>query len=278
MAELPTGTVTFLFTDIEGSTGLLQELGRDRYRELQDGHAEIMRRAISAGSGVEIRTEGDSFFVVFPTPIGALRAAETAQRELADTEIRVRMGLHTGEGRPGGDDYVGIDVNRAARIAAAGHGVQVILSDATRALVEHDLPPGISLRDLGLHRLKDIDHREHLHDLVIDGLPSDFPALKSRDAQPTNLPAPRTSFIGRRREIGEVTELLQKARLLTVTGPGGTGKTRLALRVAAAQLGRIPDGVFFVDLSTVTDAALVPADILAALRVPETPGTDPRTT
>jgi predicted ATPase/class 3 adenylate cyclase len=284
VSELPTGTVTYLFTDVEGSTRLLRKLGRETYRQMQDAHASIMRGAIKASRGAEVRTEGDSFFVVFSTPAEALKAAAGAQRELTaypwpgEDRITVRMGLHTGEGVTGGDDYVGFDVNRAARIAAAGHGGQVILSDATRALVEHDLPPGISVRDLGLHRLKDIDHREHLHDLVIDGLPSDFPALKSRDAQPTNLPAPRTSFIGRLREIGEVTELLQKARLLTITGPGGTGKTRLALRVAAAQLGRIPDGVFFVDLSAVTDAALVPADILAALRIPEIPGTDPRTT
>src|ERR687896_2035615 len=151
MAELPTGTVTFLFTDIEGSTRLLQELGRDRYRELQDAHADIMRRAIRAGSGVEIRTEGDSFFVVFPTPIGALRAAVTAQRDLADTDIRVRMGLHTGEGRPGGDDYVGIDVHRAARIAAAGHGGQILLSDATRDPLPPDRP-----RHLGAPPLKDL--------------------------------------------------------------------------------------------------------------------------
>ena len=233
MAELPTGTVTFLFTDIEGSTRLLQELGRDRYRELQDGHAEIMRRAISAGSGVEIRTEGDSFFVVFPTPIGALRAAETAQRELADTEIRVRMGLHTGEGRPGGDDYVGIDVNRAARIAAAGHGGQILLSDAARSLVEHDLPDGVTIRDLGTHRLKDIAHPERLFDVVIDGLPADFPQLKTLDARPNNLPLQLTSFVGRDVEIDETVRLLDDHRLVTLTGPGGTGKTRLAVAVAS---------------------------------------------
>ncbi|HEX8099181.1 MAG TPA: adenylate/guanylate cyclase domain-containing protein, partial [Actinomycetota bacterium] len=211
--NLPTGTVTFMFTDIEGSTKLLQDLGDD-YRRVQDDHAEIMRKAINEGEGREIRTEGDSFFAVFPTPSGAVHAAVAAQRSLATHEwshgrpLRVRMGLHTGEGRLGGDDYLGIDVNRAARIAAAGHGGQVLLSDATRSLVEHSLPKGAALRDLGPHRLKDLEHAEHLFDLVIDALPSDFPPLKSLDARPNNLPLQLTSFIGRRQEIQRIAELL----------------------------------------------------------------------
>src|SRR5437667_2528808 len=179
MAKLPTGTVTFLFTDIEGSTKLLQQLG-DRYAAVRDEHAAIIRRAIAEGGGVEVSTVGDSFFAVFPSPVGAVRAAVAAQRGLATHDwspgapVRVRMGLHTGEGVPGGDNYVGIDVNRAARIAGAAHGGQVILSDATRGLAEHSLPEGASLRDLGEHRLKDIIHPERLHHLVIDGLPADF--------------------------------------------------------------------------------------------------------
>src|SRR5262245_22768947 len=162
MSELPTGTVTFLFTDIEGSTRLLQELG-DGYGPLQDRQASILRAAIDGGGGVEIRTEGDAFFAVFPTASGGLRAAVRAQRELASSPwpdgapIRVRMGLHTGEGVLGGDDYLGIDVNRAARIAATGHGGQVVISAATLALVADSLPPGVSVRDLGEHRLKDIE-------------------------------------------------------------------------------------------------------------------------
>ena len=216
MTELPTGTVTFLFTDIEGSTKLLQELCGDAYQRIQDQHADIMRRAVTAGRGHEVRTEGDSFFVVFPTPAGALRAAVTAQRELAGTEVRVRMGLHTGEGRIGGDDYVGIDVNRAARIAAAGHGGQVLISDATRGLVEHDLPDGVTIRDLGPHRLKDIARPEHLFDLVIDELPSDFPPVKSLDARPNNLPLELTSFVGRDAEIAETVRLLDEHRLVTL--------------------------------------------------------------
>ncbi|MGH2682986.1 MAG: adenylate/guanylate cyclase domain-containing protein [Actinomycetota bacterium] len=163
MRDLPTGTVTFLFTDIEGSTRLLRRLG-DRYRELVDGHGRILRAAIVEGGGAEIRTEGDSFFAVFATPAGALAAAVQAQRALAahrwpdSQSVMVRMGLHTGEGVLGTDDYIGLDVHLAARIAAAGHGGQVLLSEATRALVEHTLPDGVSLRDLGRHRLK--GHRE----------------------------------------------------------------------------------------------------------------------
>ena len=180
MAELPTGTVTFLFTDIEGSTRLLRRLG-EAYAPLQDEHASIMRDAIALGSGVEIRTEGDAFFAVFPTPGGAVRAAVTAQRGLAShpwpdgSEVRVRMGMHSGDGVLGGDDYVGIDVNRAARIAATGHGGQIVISEPTRALLADSLPEGVAFRDLGVHRLKDFDRAEHLHDLAIDGLDTELP-------------------------------------------------------------------------------------------------------
>ena len=167
MPELPTGTVTFLFTDIEGSTRLLEELGTDRYEPLQDEHAAILRRAIAEGGGTVVRIEGDAFFAAFPSPAGAIQAVVSAQGELAahpwpeDASIRVRRGLHSGEGRLGGGDYIGIDANRAARIAAAGHGGQGLLSDASRALVEHDLSDDVTLRDQGPHRLKDIAHPEH---------------------------------------------------------------------------------------------------------------------
>ncbi|MGH2546844.1 MAG: adenylate/guanylate cyclase domain-containing protein, partial [Actinomycetota bacterium] len=187
MVDLPTGTVTFLFTDIKGSTRLLQELG-EGYARVRDEHAAIIRRALEAEGGRELSTAGDSFFVVFRTPGQAVRAAVAAQRDLhghrwpAGAAPRVRMGVHTGEGVRGGEDYVGIDVNRAARIADAAHGDQVILSAATRALVERDLPEGASLRDLGEHRLKDLAHPEHLNDLVIEGLPADFPPPRSLDA------------------------------------------------------------------------------------------------
>jgi predicted ATPase len=184
------------------------------------------------------------------------------------------MGMHTGEGALGGDDYLGIDVNHAARIAATGHGGQVVISDATRALVAASLPDGVSVRDLGVHRLKDFDEAEHLHDLVIPGLDPDFPQLRSLGGRRSNLPSYRTSFVGRSREVAEVGRLLDAVRLLTLTGPGGTGKTRLALAVAAERLDRHPDGVVFVDLSRVTGPALVIPEIARALRVQELPGRD----
>jgi predicted ATPase/class 3 adenylate cyclase len=277
MSELPTGTITFLFTDIEGSTRLLQDLG-DRYAPVRDEHAAIVRRAIARGDGVEVSTAGDSFFVAFRNPFGAVEAAVAAQRGLATHawptghSVRVRMGLHTGEGVLGGDSYVGIDVNRAARIADAAHGGQVIVSEATRGLVEHALPEGASLRDLGEHRLKDIVHPEHLYDLVIEGLRTDFPPPRTLDARPNNLPLQLTSFVGREEEIGEVRRLLGQTRLLTLTGPGGTGKTRLAVQVATEVLTEYRDGAFFVDLSSVMDPALVPSAVAQALGVPEVPG------
>jgi predicted ATPase/class 3 adenylate cyclase len=277
MAELPTGTVTFLFTDIEGSTRLLQDLG-DRYPEVQDEHAVIVGGAIDEAGGVVARIEGDAFFAAFESPVKAAEAAVSAQRGLAAHEwshgapLRVRMGLHTGEGVRGGGDYVGIDVNRAARIAAAAHGGQILLSGATRGLVEHDLPGGTRLRDLGEHRLKDIGHSEHLYHLAIDGLPSDFPPPRTLDARPNNLPVQLTSFVGREKEITEVRGLLARTRLLTLTGVGGSGKTRLALHVVAEVLPEYPDGVFFADLSVVTDPALVPSAVAKAVGATEVPG------
>ncbi|HZA84692.1 MAG TPA: AAA family ATPase, partial [Actinomycetes bacterium] len=186
--------------------------------------------------------------------------------------VRVRMGVHTGEGTLGGDDYVGIDVHRAARIADAAHGGQVIVSEATRGLVRHALPAGVSLRDLGVHRLRGLTHPEHLHELVVEGLASDFPPPRTLDARPNNLPLQLTSFVGREEELAEVERLLGQTRLLTLTGPGGSGKSRLALRVAAELLTRFQDGSCFVDLSPVTDPALVPAAVANALGVPEAAG------
>ncbi len=277
MAELPTGTVTFLFSDIEGSTRLLHELG-DGYAAVRGDYAAIVRRAITDGGGVEVSTEGDSFFVAFQSPVGAARAAVAAQQGLTAHDwahggpLRARMGLHTGEGVLGGENYLGMDVNRAARIAHAAHGGQVLVSDATRALVEHALPERVSLQDLGEHRLKDIVHPERLHQLVIEGLPAEFPPPRTLDARPNNLPPQLTSFVGREEEIAEVCRLLSRSRLLTLTGPGGTGKTRLALQVVGEILTRYRDGAFFVDLSSVTDPALVPSAVARALDVPEVPG------
>ena len=275
--QLPAGTVTFLFTDIEGSTRLLQALG-DRYLAVRDEHAAILRRAIGDGGGVEVSTEGDSFFAAFRSPVGAVKTAVTAQRALtghrwpSGYQVRVRMGLHTGEGTLGGDNYAGIDVNRSARVAAAAWGGQVIVTGATRALVEHSLPEGTALRDLGEHRLRDLNLPLHLHDLVIAGLPADFPPPRTLGARAGNLPPQLTSFVGREDETAEAVDLLGRARLLTLTGAGGTGKTRLAIEVAARLEPGYPDGAFFVDLSSVSDLALVPTMVARALRVPEVPG------
>ena len=274
MSELPTGTVTFLFTDIEGSTRLIQELG-ERFLVVLEEHAGIVRRALSEFGGVEVNTEGDSFFAVFRSPVDAVLAAVATQRGLAahdwsdNVRVRVRIGVHTGEGVLGGNDYVGIDVNRAARIAEAAHGGQVLISGATRGLVEHVLPEGTDLSDLGPHRVKDIAHPEHLYHLTIEDLATDFPPPRTLDARPNNLPVQLTSFVGREGEIAKVRHLLGHTRLLTLTGAGGTGKTRLALRVAADVLTEYRDGAFFVDLSAVTDPALVPSAIARALEVGE---------
>jgi len=269
MGELPTGTVTFLFTDIEGSTRLLQTLG-ESWKTILEEHNRLLRGAIREAGGADIRTEGDSFFAVFRRAPAAVAAAATAQRAMAahpwppEATVRVRMGMHTGEGAVGGDDYVGLDVHRAARIAAAGHGGQVLLSSATSELVRTGLPDGLGLRDLREHRLKDLARPEHIYQLTIDGLPGEFPPLRSLET-PTNLPAQRTSFVGREREVARVKELLRGPGLLTLTGPGGSGKTRLALQAAAELPNDYPDGVFLVELAPITDARLVPSPIADAI-------------
>ena len=282
MPALPSGTVTFLFSDIEGSTHLAERLG-DRWPVLLAEHREIVREAVASGGGTEVGTEGDSFFVAFPTAGGAVSTAVNAQRQLAAhawpeaAAIRIRIGLHTGEASLAGSDYVGIDVHRAARIASAGHGGQVLLSDTTRALVESSLPEGVTTRDLGQRRLKDLSRPERIHQLVIEGLPSDFPPLKTLDATPNNLPIQLSSFLGRERELDEVEALLERSRLLTLTGPGGTGKTRLSLQVGAREADRFPDGIFFIPLSLLRDAELVPGTIAQELGLPDRGGLSPMT-
>ena len=279
MTELPTGTVTFLFTDVEGSTRLLQRVG-DAYRDLLATHDQILRKAIASGGGVEVQTEGDGFFAVFSTASGAILTAVQAQRDLASHSwpagevVRVRMGLHTGDGILNDGHYVGLDVHRAARIAAAGHGGQVLVSDGTRALGEPALPKGVALRDLGAHRLKDIEQPEHLHQLLIDGFPDAFPPIRSLSVRLTNLLPEQSSLVGRELEVADATLLLDQTSLLTLTGPGGIGKTRLALKIAADQMGRFADGVYMADLSPITDPRLVPAAIAAALMVREQAGRD----
>jgi predicted ATPase/class 3 adenylate cyclase len=280
-SPLPTGTVTFLFTDIEASTRLLQAIG-PRYAELLETHRRLIREPAEREGGVDFGSEGDALFIAFPSAAGAVAAAADAQRNLAGfawpegAAIHVRMGVHTGEATVVGNNYVGLDLHRVARIAAAGHGGQVLVSDPTASLVAGTLPAGVTLRDLGERRLKDLARPERIFQLVIEGLPADFPALRTLDRTPNNLPTQLTSFVGREREVAEARALLEKARLLTLTGPGGTGKTRLSLQVAAEIADQYPDGAFFVALDAVTEPALVASAIVSALGLQEAGQRTPR--
>ncbi len=279
MPSLPTGTVTFLFTDIEGSTRLLQQL-KDAYADVLIECRRLVRTAVQEGGGQEVDTEGDTVFAAFPSARQALLAAVTAQRGILrhpwpnGAAVRVRMGLHTGEACVAEAGYVGMDVHRAARICGAAHGGQILLSDTIAALVTKDLPGGVSLRDLGEHRLKDLAHSHHLFQVVTADLPADFPSLRSLDAHPHNLSIQLTSFIGRAQEIAEVKRLLSTAYLVTLTGSGGAGKTRLALQVAADVVEGYPDGVWLAEFAPIADPTLVPKTVASALSVPEQPGRD----
>jgi predicted ATPase/class 3 adenylate cyclase len=257
---LPSGTVSLLFSDIEGSTALLARLG-ERYRDALDGQRRLLRAAWSDHQGVEMGTEGDSFFVVFSTAADAVAAAVHAQRSLSGFDwpdrasVRVRMGIHTGSPSLHDGGYVGMDVHRAARIAGAAHGGQTLLSAATADLVADALPDGVGLRDLGRHRLKDIPQAERIHQLVIEGLRSHFPVPRTLGAV-SNLPRPGTPLLGRDGELRELSALLasSEVRLVNLTGAGGTGKTRLAVALAERVAARFPDGVFFVDASATGSA------------------------
>jgi predicted ATPase/class 3 adenylate cyclase len=260
VTSLPTGTITFLFTDIEGSTRLVLRLG-DGYYPLLERHQALLRSVWARHGGVEVGTEGDSFFVVFRSAPEAVAAAVEGQRDLEaetwpdDARIRVRMGLHTGEGILGAGSYVGVDVHRAARIASAGHGGQILASESTLALVERHPPDGVTFRDLGDHRLKDLLDAERIHQVEHAGLDIEFPPLKTLTTRPNNLPTQTSVFLGRDRELAKISEVFDSgARLLTLIGPGGIGKTRLALHAAAELSSRFADGVFFVDLAPIRDA------------------------
>jgi predicted ATPase/class 3 adenylate cyclase len=255
-ADLPSGRVTFLFTDIEGSTKLLHELGPKRYAQALAEHRRVLREASSSHGGVEVDTQGDAFFVAFPDPKEALAAASRTQEALASGPIRVRMGLHTGSPHLTPEGYVGEDVHKGARIAAAGYGGQVILSKETRELVGE----GFSLTDFGEHRVKDFATPVWIYQLGTER----FPPLKT--ISNTNLPRPASSFVGREREVAEVVFLLQDgARLLTLTGPGGSGKTRLAIEAAAEVVPSFRNGVFWVELATIKDPSLVTETIAQTL-------------
>lgn len=275
MLDLPSGTVTLLFTDIEGSTELLQRLGDDRYAQLLRDHDRLLRDIFQKWNGHEIGGQGDSLFVAFRYSKDALQAAIAAQLAIAAhrwpaaAPVRVRTALHTGEPTdvPGG--YVGLDVHRAARICSAGHGGQILLSNAAATLVKQALSEELGLRDLGTHRLKGLNQPERIFQLLHARLAATFPPLRSLSVLPNNLPLQMTSFIGREREVTELQRLLTTTRLLTLTGAGGCGKTRLALQLAGSLLEQFADGVWLVELAALSDPIFVAPSIAAVLNVPE---------
>jgi len=274
-------TLTFLFTDIEGSTALLRRLGDTGYGRVLADHQALIRAALAAHDGTEVDTQGDSFFAVFSSPTACVTAVIEMQGALqartwpGGERVRVRMGVHTGEAATtAAGGLVGLHVHRAARVGAVAHGGQVLVSETAAALVRDSLPPGAALRDLGTQRLKDLGRPERIFQLDAAGLLADFPPLRSlsNPALPNNLPAQLSAFIGRNREMSEVRALLESRRLVTLTGAGGTGKTRLALQVAAELLDGSGDGVWLAELAAVTDGDAVPAAVGAALGIGEQPG------
>ena len=275
--ELPTGTVTFFFSDIEHSTRLATKLG-DAFVPVLERHRRMMRAAFEAWRGVEVSTSGDSFFAVFPATVDAIEAAASVQRAFADDgaadAVRVRIGVHTGQAVRVGRDYVGLDVHLASRIADAGHGGQVLVSETTRAALDGDLPAGLRLADLGRYRLKDVGP-QRLWQLDGRDLPAGpFPPLRTLEAHPTNLPVPQSSMVDREREHGELTDLVPRSSVLTITGPGGIGKTRLAIEVARSLVPRFPDGVFYLELAATPDAAATAEALIEVLGLRLSPDED----
>jgi predicted ATPase/class 3 adenylate cyclase len=273
-------TLTFLFTDIEGSTALLRRVGEGVYAQVLAGHHAVIRSALAAHGGREIGTQGDGFFVVFSSPREGVAAVLDMQQGLgahawpAGEQVRVRMGVHCGEAEQTATGLVGLEVHRAARVAAVAHGGQVLVSETAAALVRDWLPPGAVLTDLGSHRLKDLGRPELIFQLGAAGLQAEFPPLRSlgNPALPNNLPAQLSTFVGRDRELSEVRALVGSSRLVTLTGPGGCGKTRLGLRVAAELLDGSGDGVWLVELAAVTGENAVAPAIWQALRLATRPG------
>jgi predicted ATPase/class 3 adenylate cyclase len=277
--DTASGTLTFLFTDLEGSTRLWERFPQAMKGALER-HDSILLAAVTAAGGQVVKTTGDGLMAVFGSVADAVRACLAAQRGLVEEPwqgtgaLRVRMGLHSGEAQLRGDDYFGPAVIRSARIMAVGHGGQVLLSAASAALVADQLPDGAALVELGAHRLKDLGRAEQLFQLVHPALPHDFPPLATPDRRPNNLPTQASTFIGRGTELGEIRARMEResVRLLTLTGPGGTGKTRLALRVAADQIDRFDHGVFFIDLAPMRDKQGVLASMTRTLGLTEMGG------
>lgn len=277
MAERPAGTVIFLFTDIEASTRHWDERP-ELMRRAFARQETIIRESMAAHGGYVYKMVGDSFQVAFADAPSAVAAAAEAQRALRAEpwgelgDLQVRMALHTGVTEERGDDYVGPDLNRLARLVTAGHGGQILLSASVFELLCDKLADGVSLRDLGVHRLKDLVRAEHIYQLVAADLPSDFPPLKTLDRNCHNLPVQLTSFIGREKEIEMVRHFVRTTRLVTLTGAGGSGKTRLALQTAANVLGDFKDGVWFVELAPLTNPALIPSSVASVLGIREQQG------
>jgi len=269
---LPTGTVTFLFTDIEGSTQRW-EAKRDAMKAAVARHDALLRGAIETAGGYIFKTIGDAFCAAFRTAPEAIRAALDVQRTLvkedfsAVDELRVRAALHTGYADERDGDYFGPTVNRVARLLSIGHGGQRLLSGPTADLAQGELPPQTSLRDLGAHRLKDLAHPEHVFQIVAADMPAEFPPLRSLDSLPNNLPLQVTSFVGRETDLDEVKRLVEKSRLITLVGPGGVGKTRLALQTGADLLDNYPEGVWVIQLAALTDPEFLPSEAAAVLNV-----------
>jgi predicted ATPase/class 3 adenylate cyclase len=279
MTGLPTGTVTLLFTDIEGSTRLWERDPEAMSKALVR-HDELLRNAFEALGGFVFKMVGDAFYVAFSTAPEAVEAALDAQKSLLSAEweavgpLRVRMALHTGTAEERDGDYFGPTLNRVARLLSAGHGGQVLLSLSTEELVRGQLPPGAELRDLGVRRLKDLFGSEHIFQLSAPELPPSFPPLGTLDVRLNNLPIQPTPLLGRESEVAEITDLLRSedVRSLTLTGTGGTGKTRLALQSAAELIDEFEDGVFFVALAPISDSGLVASTVAGTLSVSESAG------
>jgi predicted ATPase/class 3 adenylate cyclase len=276
MSSLPTGTVTFLFTDIEGSTKLAQEYA-EAWESIRAQHHAILCEAIESNHGYIFQIIGDAFCAAFHTARDGLNAAMDSQRNLQskDSEgapIKVRMGIHTGEATIHGDEYHGyLTMSLVQRVMSAGHGGQILLSNAVENLLRGQLPKDISLRDMGEHRFKNIPLAVRVFQVVAPDLQSNFPALRASDVFPNNLPTQLTSFVGREKELADVKKLLQDAHMLTLIGPGGTGKTRLSIRSANESLAQYPDGVWLVELAPILDPLLVPRTTAMAIGLREEP-------